>query len=425
MGDANCWPELLVGLDRVRVLDVCRGDGLVTVTIETTDTVLWCRLCGTRAVVKDRRPVRFADLGVFGTPSVLVWRKRVWRCPNESCDAPSGTEVRPDIAFGRSVMTTRAGVWATIAVGQQVRPVARVAAELGVSWGTVMDTVRLFVDYLISDPCRLVGIEALGVDDTKFLAATRDHSTKWVTAICDVARRFVADVVKGRSALSVTDWVDDQPLGVTGSVRVVVSDMSSAYGNALRKAFSDATYVVDRFHVVQAANRCVDDCRRRVQNETLGHRGRKGDALYRARKLALIAEERLDAVGTDKLTRLLEIGDPHGEVFEAWAAKEAVRGVYTRTGSDAVWWMDETIDAARTANGPEVRRLGRMLAKWRTEIMAFHTTGLSNGPVEGLNSIIKKIKRVAAGFRSFANYRCRILLACGNVNWDLLNPPHL
>ena len=140
MGDANCWPELLVGLDRVRVLDVCRGDGLVTVTIETTDTVLWCRLCGTRAVVKDRRPVRFADLGVFGTPSVLVWRKRVWRCPNESCDAPSGTEVRPDIAFGRSVMTTRAGVWATIAVGQQVRPVARVAAELGVSWGTVMDT---------------------------------------------------------------------------------------------------------------------------------------------------------------------------------------------------------------------------------------------------------------------------------------------
>jgi len=42
------------------------------------------------------------------------------------------------------------------------------------------------------------------------------------------------------------------------------------------------------------------------------------------------------------------------------------------------------------------------------------------GPVEGLNSLIKKLKRVAAGFRSFANYRLRILLACGGCNWDLL-----
>jgi transposase len=44
-------------------------------------------------------------------------------------------------------------------------------------------------------------------------------------------------------------------------------------------------------------------------------------------------------------------------------------------------------------------------------------------PVEGLNSLIKKIKRVAAGFRSFTNYRLRILLAVGGCNWDLLGTP--
>jgi transposase len=92
--------------------------------------------------------------------------------------------------------------------------------------------------------------------------------------------------------------------------------------------------------------------------------------------------------------------------------------------AEAEWWLDETIEAARPAHGPEVKRLGRTLNKWRTEIMAFHTTRMSNGPVEGLNSIIKNIRRAAAGFRSFENYRCRILLACGNVNWQLLNPAH-
>jgi Transposase len=58
-------------------------------------------------------------------------------------------------------------------------------------------------------------------------------------------------------------------------------------------------------------------------------------------------------------------------------------------------------------------------------ILAWHTTGYTNGPVEGLNSLIKKIKRVAAGFRSFTNYRLRILLAVGGCTWDLLGtPPH-
>ena len=60
-----------------------------------------------------------------------------------------------------------------------------------------------------------------------------------------------------------------------------------------------------------------------------------------------------------------------------------------------------------------------------TPILAWHTTGHSNGPVESLNSLIKKLKGVAAGFRSFTNYRLRILLACGGCNWDLLaTAPH-
>jgi transposase len=67
--------------------------------------------------------------------------------------------------------------------------------------------------------------------------------------------------------------------------------------------------------------------------------------------------------------------------------------------------------------------MARTLKQWREAILAWHTTGYTNGPVEGLNSLIKKIKRVAAGFRSFANYRLRILLACGSCNWDLLGTP--
>lgn len=64
--------------------------------------------------------------------------------------------------------------------------------------------------------------------------------------------------------------------------------------------------------------------------------------------------------------------------------------------------------------------MARTLVQWRHAILAWHTIGITNGPVEGLNTLIKKVKRVAAGFRNFASYRTRILLACGACNWALL-----
>jgi transposase len=56
----------------------------------------------------------------------------------------------------------------------------------------------------------------------------------------------------------------------------------------------DATQVADPFHLVRLAGQKLDEVRRRVQNETLGHRGRKHDPLYPARKLLVLAQERLD-----------------------------------------------------------------------------------------------------------------------------------
>ncbi|HSH60330.1 MAG TPA: transposase [Acidimicrobiales bacterium] len=66
-----------------------------------------------------------------------------------------------------------------------------------------------------------------------------------------------------------------------------------------------------------SANRCVDKVRRRVQNETLGHRGRKADRLYRIRKLLLTGTERLDQRGSSRVLLGLRIGDPHDEVLGA------------------------------------------------------------------------------------------------------------
>ena len=74
----------------------------------------------------------------------------------------------------------------------------------------------------------------------------------------------------------------------------------------------------------------------------------------------------------------------------------------------------------------EVRSLGRTLKKWRTQIAAWHQSHVTNGPTEGVNNLIKRVKRGAFGFTNFENYRVRSLLYAGKPNWSLLgtvSPP--
>ena len=91
-------------------------------------------------------------------------------------------------------------------------------------------------DWLIADPQRIVGICALGVDETKVRAGTKDRRTSWVTVVCYVTRRFVADVVEGRDGSVVEAWVDAREPEVTCDVRLVASDMSSSYGECCARS---------------------------------------------------------------------------------------------------------------------------------------------------------------------------------------------
>ncbi len=420
--DRTRWCELLVGLERVEVLDVVREGERLIVTVESTDRLVGCSACGTRARAKDRDRVSLADLPAFGSPVTLVWLKRRWRCVEPDCGAGTWTEDRPDIAPARATMTRRAGLWATTQVGHHVHSVAWAAKELGVAWHTVMDALSLWGAALVEDHDRVVAARAIGVDETSFLAATATERTRWVSSICDVEARCVIDLIEGRQAPDLDRWLAERPEQWRNAVSVTVCDLHEPFRAALSHHLPDATAVADPFHVVAVGTRCVDATRRRVQNETLGHRGRKGDPLYRCRKLLAMAEERLDEVGTAKLRGLLAAGDPEGHVHEAWTAKECLRELYSLYGDVelAERWIDGLIEDCRHSGAKEVRGMARTLKRWRGQILAWHSTGASNGPTEGLNSIIKKVKRVGAGFRSFANYRLRILLAVGSCNWSLL-----
>jgi transposase len=426
MNDGTGLAEALLGLPGFRVLEVHETRVEVIVTVETTADFTGCGRCGVRAEAQDRRRVHIRDLPCFGRPARLVWIKRRWRCPDRDCDARTWTE-HSDHVDAQAVLTRRAGAEACRQVGEQARPVAQVAREFGVCWWTVMNAVIEHGTPLVDDPARVGRVRQLGIDETSFLAATPTHPTLYATGLVDLQRHILIDMVEGNSAADLRRWTANAHPEWLAGIKVVATDLTESFRAGLSPGLAHARRVADPFHVVRVGNRCVDQVRRRVQNQTLGHRGRKADPLFRIRKLLLTGSERLNDRGSNRMLLGLRVGDPHDEVLGAWLAKESVRDVYLADNwRDARTLLNKAIVGCLADDVAEVRSLGKTLRSWRSEILAHHVTGASNGPTEGLNLCVKKVKRCGHGFKTFEHDRLRVLLHAGGVTWPTRpRPPRL
>jgi transposase len=208
-----------LGLDGFRVLEVDRTPLEVIVTVETTAEVVGCRTCSVRAEAQDRLRVDVRDLPCFGRTARLVWLKRRWRCVDSDCPAKTWTEDTEHVA-PRAVITVRAGAESTRQVGELAMPVAVVARELGVCWWTVMGAVVRHGTPLVDDPTRVGKVKALGIDETSFLSANREHTTVYATGMVDLDRRKMIDLVQGNAASDLRRWCGDRdPDWLSGAVR--------------------------------------------------------------------------------------------------------------------------------------------------------------------------------------------------------------
>jgi transposase len=285
-----------------------------------------------------------------------------------------------------------------------------------------MDAVVAYGQVLVDDPNRFGDVAALGLDETLRCRFGPWRRQQWTTQIVDVGAGQLLDVVEGRSAQGPIAWLAGQPQQWRARIEWATLDLSGPYRKVFDTMLPAAIQVADPFDIHKLANSKLDECRRRVQNETMGHRGRKDDPLYRARRLLTKAHERLDEQGDTKLRGLLRAGDPRGEVQMTWHAKETVRSIYDIDDCDlAAHFVDQlTNDLQDDSMPPEVRSLGRTIGRWREQIVAWHQARVSKGPTEAVNNLVKRVKRVAFGITNFRNYRIRALLYAGKPNWDLL-----
>ena len=145
--------------------------------------------------------------------------------------------------------------------------------------------------------------------------------------------------------------------------------------------------MLDAFHIVKLAGDALDEVRRRVQQDTTGHRGRKGDPLY---------------PGPQSFARLAHAGSPHANKNASVRPSRQMRRISVSKSPTFTGQVREVFHQATPAQGrhlaahlieslpacpiPEIARLGRTLRKWKDAFLAyFDTGGASNGPTEAIN----------------------------------------
>src|SRR5690625_2420629 len=349
------------------------------------ETDQFCRQCGGQARIRGSVVRRVTHVPLGWRPTQLQLRLRRYRCEACACVWQQDTT---SVVAPEAKLSHAAALWALKSVVIDRLSIARVADNLGVSWHTandaVLDTGRRL---LIDDPHRLTGVRVLGVDEHVW------RHTRWgnryVTVVIDLTPvadgkgpARLLDMVPGRSKQTFITWLEAQTSAFRTGVQIVAMDGFTGYKTAAAQTLPEATTVMDPFHVVALAGQAVDTARQRLQQATLGHRGRTGDPLYGIRKVLKTGKEYLTERQKPRLAAVFANSD-HAPVQATYDIYQKIVAAYRNPNrTQARKRLRKLIDSI--SHGipntlTELQTLGRTMKRRAADILAyFDHLGTSN-----------------------------------------------
>ena len=369
------------------------GTRTVVMEAEKESTMEVCPRCATASTsVYDHRIARVRDTPVRGMAVRLVVRKRRFAC--RPCGKPF-TEPVPGVRKGyRTTERYRRSVlWAC----ENFSDLTHVRRAYGCSSGYLYEA--LYTQLELQRRKRLYPWPVtIGLDE-HFFRRGKGGFRQFVSMVVDYKNRRLFELVEGRTVAEM-----EAALGhVEGreNVRNVVLDMCDPYRSFATRFFPNARLVADKFHVLRLLSPAINRHRRLVEGD------RRSAAL---RRLLLRSRYRLEYAERLALDQWLL---KHPALRALYETKEALHMVYrTRGYARAAKALTRLTDGLAAADLPELQTFRRTLMRWRREILEYFRTGLTNGRTEGFNNKAKLVKKRAYGYRSFRNYRLRLLNAC-------------
>ena len=158
--------------------------------------------------------------------------------------------------------------------------------------------------------------------------------------------------------------------------------------------------------------------RRRVQQDTLGHRGRKGDPLYQIRNLLRASRRRLTPRQKERLREAFTADEAHISVEVAYLHRASPRRLPSRhTRPRPTPGRSSHREPTKVSHPRDRSPRGGPYASGRTHSTPTSTlTEPATGQQKPSTDIIELGRRTARGYRNPTNYRLRMLLIAGGLD---------
>jgi transposase len=251
----------------------------------------------------------------------------------------------------------------------------------------------------------------IGVDELSF---RRHH--EYVTVVVDHLKKRVVWVGEGKGEKTLLKFFDELGPERTRGLTHITMDMSAAYRAAVEARAPQAQKVFDRFHVQKLASEAVDSVRRQEMGLLSGTA--QGQALKKSRWALLKNPWNLTQRQGEKLS---EVARTNKRLYRAYLLKESLaQGLSYRQHWRAAQHLKSWTQWASHSKLKPFVKLSNTVRTFKEGILAYVSTGLSNGLVEGLNNKIRLITRRAFGFHGSHALAAMIHLCCGGME---LTPP--
>lgn len=249
------------------------------------------------------------------------------------------------------------------------------------------------------------GITKVGVDET---SSKKGHN--YITIAVDMEEERVFKVVEGKDSAAVKAIAEH--LAENGSpvseVTDVCIDMSPAFIKGAGEEFPNAKLTFDRFHVTQAVNKAMDKVRRLERKEFEALKGHKYTFLRNVEDLK-----------DDRLAELVRMINLYPTLGTAYRLKELFRELWDFADSvQAKTFLDDWYRQVEKSGIFPFQEAMKTIRNHEDGILQAMNSQLTNGILEGINSLVQLAKKRARGFRNPRYFRNMIYFLCGKLKFN-------
>lgn len=230
---------------------------------------------------------------------------------------------------------------------------------------------------------------------------------------CDSDTGNIVDIVEDRRLNVLERYFLKYTKSARNSVKTIVIDMYSPYISLIKKIFTKAKIIIDKFHIMQLFSRSLNKTRIKIMNKDK----KNYNKLKRYWRLLLKDTSKIDFIKyryhhcfrnrmreVDIINYLLDLDPELKASYELYHQIRACINIKDFNGLSKIIYSsnDNISDYMKTS----IRTSKRYISYIKNTLEYNYTNGL----IEGINNKIKVIKRIAFGFRCFYHFKNRILI---------------